>query len=155
MADRVSNNSEQWWQAGLKNLSPEQWEQLCDGCGLCCLHKLEDEETGELHYTRLACDLLNIKTCECSDYSQRFKKVPACLKLTPSNYPTMLPWLPSSCAYKRVAEGKALPQWHHLITGDKTTMHRLGLSVSGKVRHAKGIDEDDFQDHLLHWVDCE
>jgi hypothetical protein len=124
VADQVSNKSDPWWQAGLNNLSTEQWEQLCDGCGLCCLHKLEDEDTGDLHYTRLACDLFNTKTCECNDYANRFEKVPECLKLTPSNYPTMLPWLPSSCAYKRVAEGKALPEWHHLIAGDKKKMHR-------------------------------
>ncbi|MDZ7922986.1 MAG: YcgN family cysteine cluster protein [Marinagarivorans sp.] len=155
MADSVTRYGIKWWQAGLDDLSDEQWEQLCDGCGLCCLHKLEDEDTGEFHYTRLACNLLNTKTCECGDYANRFKKVPECLQLTPSNYSEMLPWLPGSCAYKRVAEGKSLADWHHLIAGDKTKMHRLGLSVSCKVRHAKGIAENDYQDHLLHWVDCE
>lgn len=146
---------EKWWQAGLDELTPQQWEQLCDGCGLCCLHKLEDEESGELHYTQLACRLLNTKTCECTQYQERFRHVPECIKITPTNYREMLPWLPSSCAYKRVANAQPLPLWHHLMTGDKISMHKCGASVSGKVISADGVAESDYQDYLLHWVDCD
>lgn len=152
MADIVKTS---WWEQGLDALNEEQWEQLCDGCGLCCLHKLEDEDTGELHYTQLACDLLNTNTCECSDYAERFKRVPDCLKLTQQNYPQILPWLPNSCSYKRVANAQALPPWHHLLTGSKHMMHSNNLSVKGKVQNARGIDPDDYQDYVLRWVDYE
>ena len=135
------NNQTQWWLNGLEVLNEDQWESLCDGCGLCCLHKLQDDETEEFYYTSLSCDLLNTKTCECTDYVNRFNKVPECLKLTKENYRDALPWLPSSCSYKRVANGHDLPDWHHLKVGSKALMHQHGLSVSGRVQHTKGIVE--------------
>ena len=87
----------QWWHNGLESLNEEQWESLCDGCGLCCLHKLQDDETDEFYYTSLSCNLLNTNTCECTDYANRFAKVPECLKLNKDNYRQALPWLPNSC----------------------------------------------------------
>ena len=150
-----NTESKFWWRQGLDALNSDQWEQLCDGCGLCCLHKLEDEETGEYHYTSLACDLLNTTSCECGDYENRTERVPECLTLTQQNYHQALPWLPNSCAYKRVAQGLDLPRWHHLRAGGKALMHKHGLSVSGKVQHAAGIDEDDYQEYVLQWVDGE
>jgi uncharacterized cysteine cluster protein YcgN (CxxCxxCC family) len=146
--------SVKWWQAGLEKLDAQQWELLCDGCGLCCLHKLQDEDSNEYHYTRLACELLDTKSCECSDYANRSQRVPGCLQLTLANYREMLPWLPNSCAYKRVANGQDLPNWHHLVTGSKLAMHKHGLSVSGKVQHVGAIQEDDYQDYILRWVDA-
>ena len=134
-------------------LNDEQWEHLCDGCGLCCLHKLEDEDTGEYHYTSLACDLLNTNSCECSDYAHRTERVPSCLKLTKDNYRDALPWLPNTCAYKLVAQGEALPRWHHLRAGNKKLMHRHNLSVKGKVKHAGNTPEQDYQEYILQWVD--
>ena len=148
-------SSEPWWQTDLEKLNHEQWEQLCDGCGLCCLHKLEDEQTGDIHYTELACELLDTTTCECRHYQQRSEYVPGCLQLTPANYRQALPWLPDSCAYKRVANRQPLPSWHHLLTGDKTMMHKRNASVSGKVMPATGIAEQDYQDYILRWIDLD
>ena len=142
-----------WWRNGLDALNDEQWEALCDGCGWCCLHKLEDDETGEVHYTSLACELLDLNSCQCSSYSERAQKVPNCLVLTKDNYREALPWLPETCAYKRVAEGRDLPKWHPLRSGVSNQLHLRGHSVMGKVRSAAGVCEDDYQDHLLKWVD--
>lgn len=150
----MSEKSPVWWEQGLQNLTPEQWELLCDGCGLCCLHKLEDEETGALHYTQLACSLLDTQTCQCRAYEQRFEHVPECIKITPSNYHEVLPWLPNSCAYKRVAQDLPLPSWHHLLTGNRSTVHEANASVCGKVRSSDGINEEDYQEYILHWVDA-
>ncbi len=147
--------SKRWWEKGLQNLTADQWELLCDGCGLCCLHKLEDEETGALHYTQLACPLLDTQSCQCRFYAQRFKHVPECMKITPSNYREALPWLPNSCAYKRVAQRLPLPSWHHLLTGERSTIHDVGASVRGRVRSSEGIEEEDYQEYILHWIDAD
>lgn len=152
--DQQTKNK-QWWHDGLEPLNEEQWEALCDGCGLCCLHKLQDDETDEFYYTSLSCNLLNTKTCECTDYANRFAKVPECLKLTKENYNEALPWLPNSCSYKRVANGQDLPRWHHLRAGNKALMHKHGMSVTDRVQHAQGIAEEDYQEYVLQWVDGE
>jgi uncharacterized protein len=120
------------WERPLESLSRTEWEALCDGCGKCCLHKLEDEDTGEVHFTNVACRLLDTTTARCKDYRHRRALVPDCLRLTPRVAATAA-WLPASCAYRLRADGKPLPDWHYLISGDRDAVHRAGASVAGKV----------------------
>lgn len=114
-----------WLEKKLEEMTFEEWESLCDGCGYCCLVKLEDADTGKVYKTSVACKLLDIETCRCKDYEHRLKKVPGCLKLTPDNLGD-IDWLPDSCAYKLLEAGKALPNWHPLIGGG---IHEAGQSV--------------------------
>ncbi len=117
-----------WETTALAAMSREQWESLCDGCALCCLQKLEDEDTGELFYTDLACRLLDLESTRCQDYQHRSQRVKDCLVLTP-NEPDAMAWLPRSCAYRRLTEGKDLPSWHPLRTGDPDSVHAAGISA--------------------------
>lgn len=117
-----------WKTLALTELSTEQWERLCDGCGWCCLHKLEDKDSGMVYYTRVACDLLDIDQCRCRDYSNRRNLVPDCRRLTPVLVGRMY-WLPPTCAYRRRWHHQSVPWWHHLNTGDRSLVHRLGKSV--------------------------
>lgn len=140
--------SERFWEdTPLDKLDRGQWEALCDGCGKCCLHKLEDEETGELFATNVACRLLDRRTAQCSDYRHRRAFVPDCVRLTPGNV-TSIDWLPSTCAYRLRAEGKPLPGWHYLVCGDREAVKRAGESVSGWT-----ISEDDAGELEHHMVD--
>jgi len=120
-----------WKQKSLAEMSASEWESLCDGCGLCCLEKLEDADTGAVSYTNVACRLLDVGTCRCTRYAERKRYVPNCERLTAINIGT-LSWLPSSCAYKLLADGKDLPWWHHLVSGDPSLVHRVGVSVRGR-----------------------
>jgi uncharacterized protein len=120
-----------WTKIKLAEMSDSQWESLCDGCGKCCLIRLEDEDTGDIHTTDVSCKLLDGASCRCSNYANRHDFVPDCVKLTPQNMDE-LSWLPKTCAYRLVAEGKPLFDWHHLISGDGNSVHRAGMSVSGK-----------------------
>lgn len=122
---------DRFWTLPIEALSKEEWEALCDGCGQCCLHKAEDEDTGDIYHTNVACSLLDIPSARCSDYKHRKAKVPDCVRLTPKLART-LPWLPDTCAYRLRADGEALADWHYLISGDPETVHRAGISVRGK-----------------------
>ena len=119
-----------FWEKPLHELSRAEWEALCDGCGKCCLHKLEDDETGELFRTNVACKLLDRRSGRCSDYRGRFAYVPDCIRLTARSVGD-LEWLPSTCAYRLRAAGESLPEWHYLICGDREAVHRAGMSVRG------------------------
>jgi len=122
---------ERFWELPLETLSREQWEALCDGCGQCCLHKVEDADTGEFYRTNVACKLLDLETARCSDYRHRRAFVPDCLRLTVRNAGS-LDWLPDSCAYRLRADGRPLPDWHYLVCGDREAVHRAGVSILGK-----------------------
>lgn len=135
-----------WKTKRLDQMSKAEWESLCDGCGKCCVNKLEDEETGEIFQTNVACKLLDPQSCLCSNYKARKKLVPDCIRLTPARIASM-DWLPSTCGYVRVANGKDLPSWHHLKTGTRETMHAAGKSVRGRT-----ISEDvagALEDHVV------
>lgn len=119
-----------WERFRLDELTPAEWEALCDGCGKCCLHKLEDEETGRIYRTNVACRLLDRETARCGNYRARKSLVPDCVQLTPAMVGT-LDWLPGSCAYRRIHEGRGLPDWHHLVSGDREAVHHVGASVRG------------------------
>lgn len=144
----MSESGPYWKIKRLEELTEEEWEALCDGCGWCCLFKLEDEDTGEVHYTRVACRLLELKTCRCQDYARRSELVPSCLRITPENVHS-LTWLPETCAYRRVAAGQDLPEWHYLISGDRRAVHLAGASALGKAISEYGVDIKELEDYLL------
>ncbi|WP_422138595.1 YcgN family cysteine cluster protein [Endozoicomonas sp. ALC020] len=137
-----------WQTQSLEQMTPEEWESLCDGCGRCCLQKLEDEETGEVHNTSLACQLLDIHSCRCSDYEHRKEKVPQCLKLTAGDIPHFH-WLPDTCAYRLLAEGKSLFDWHPLISGNPNSVHLAGISVRAFAQSETSVPEEDWEDYII------
>ncbi len=137
-----------WLEKTLEQMTPEEWEALCDGCGLCCLVKLEDEESGEVRTTSVSCRLLNIETCRCTDYSNRLEKVSMCEQLSLKNISSKQ-WLPESCAYKRLHAGKKLPDWHPLISGDKKTVHDAGVSVKFFALPEEYIHPEQLEDFLM------
>ncbi|MEZ0582407.1 YcgN family cysteine cluster protein [Erwinia sp. STN24] len=136
-----------WQQKTLEQMSDEEWESLCDGCGQCCLNKLQDADTDEIYFTNVACNQLNIKTCQCRNYERRFELEEDCIKLTRDNLPTFS-WLPPSCAYRVLAEGKNLPVWHPLRSGSKAAMHAVRISV----RHiaVRESEVQDWEDHIIN-----
>jgi uncharacterized protein len=136
-----------WKTKSLDEMSRSEWESLCDGCGRCCLNKLEDEDTGQFLYTRTACKLLHLGTCQCTDYPNRARRVPDCVTLTPENVGT-LGWLPRTCAYRLLDEGQSLAWWHPLVSGRKETVVEAGISVAGEAYSEEGITTDELIDHL-------
>jgi uncharacterized cysteine cluster protein YcgN (CxxCxxCC family) len=138
-----------WEEKSLAEMSREEWESLCDGCARCCLVKLEDEESGELYYTSVVCRYLDIGQCSCGVYAERTRLVPDCLQVTQENV-TQLYWMPQSCAYRLLAEGKSLPDWHPLVSGNRQSVHRAGISVRGYAISEQDLDdEDDLEDFIL------
>lgn len=135
-----------WETIPLDRMSRAQWESVCDGCGKCCIHKLEDDETGELHPTNIACRLLDRRSGQCSDYRHRHAFVPECVRLTPRKL-RQIDWLPRTCAYRLLDEGKPLPEWHHLVSGDREAVHRAGESVRGWT--VSEDDVGDFENHVI------
>jgi len=137
-----------WKTKTLDEMTREEWESLCDGCGRCCLHKLRDDDTGVIAWTNVACRLLDTQTCQCSDYKHRRRRVPDCVRLTPEAL-AEIDWLPPSCAYRRLGEGRDLAWWHPLVSGDPETVHSAGISVRGRA-----IDERTagaLEDHITAW----
>ncbi len=140
-----------FWRRPLAALTAPEWESLCDGCGRCCLVKLEDEDTANVFYTDVGCALLDAGSCRCSDYAGRQARIPDCVKLTPDALLT-ISWLPPTCAYRLVDEGRDLPWWHPLISGDPETVHAAGISVRGRVAASESdVAVEDMPDHLVTW----
>ena len=140
-----------WQRKTLAQMTAAEWESLCDGCGRCCLNKLEEEETGDIYFTSVACKLLDAKSCGCRDYPNRQKLVPDCVQLTSRNVPR-IPWLPPTCGYRLVAEGQDLYWWHPLVSGDPDTVHEAGVSVRGRVGASEvDVPDDGLEDWIVNW----
>lgn len=138
-----------WETVPLDRMSTAEWEALCDGCGKCCLNKIEFEDTGEVAFTRLACRLLDGESCRCTQYPIRHQFVPDCVSLTPAKLPEIAYWLPRSCAYRLLLQGDPLPDWHPLVTGDPESVHKAGASVQGWTVPEYAVDEDDWEDYII------
>lgn len=141
--------NEFWKTKTLTQFTKQEWDAVCDGCGKCCLYKLEDADTAEIHYCNVACRLLDTDTCRCTDYSNRRQRVPDCVKLTPA-LAVDFSWLPSTCAYRLLAAGEDLPDWHPLVSKDPETVHFYGISVRGRVISEEGIDC--LEDYIVDWA---
>lgn len=153
-----------WEDKQLEDMSPSEWESLCDGCGKCCLHKYIDDDNAEqqtptdkiregeqIHFTNIVCSLLNTKSCSCTKYEQRSELVPDCVKLTKQNLKDIF-YMPSSCSYRRLYEGRGLPSWHPLLNrGAKSKMHKAGMSIRGKTVYEHDVDMQDFENYIVIW----
>lgn len=137
-----------WETKTLGEMSPSEWEALCDGCGRCCLEKIRDEDTGETLVAGVSCEFLDLENCRCSVYPDRLRRNPDCIPLSPENLDEIA-WLPSTCAYRLIAEGRPLKWWHPLISGDPGTVHKAGISVRGKVVSGRYVHPDDIIKHVL------
>ena len=147
--DRSGLTDRFWEDKSFDALSSPEWEALCDGCGKCCLNKLEDEDTGEVALTRISCRLLDNDSCLCSNYPNRRKFVSECISLTAQNITDHLYWLPQTCAYRLVYEGRPLFDWHPLISGDPETVHRAGVTLRGWTISETSVDDDDWEDYVI------
>ena len=145
---RMSMTPRFWEHKTLEELTPREWEALCDGCAKCCLNKLEDEATGQIWYTNVACDLLDLDTCRCGDYPNRSRRVPDCVVLTPRKS-RELKWMPETCAYRLLAEGRPLPDWHPLVSGDPRSLIHSHHRICGRVIHER--EAGDLEHHLITW----
>ena len=139
-----------WKTKTLFEMTPEEWEALCDGCGKCCLEKVVFEDDGTLAFTNIACRLLNRKTCRCRHYAERSRYVPECMPIRPENIKEYY-WLPKTCAYRLLNEGKDLPEWHPLVSGNPVSVHAAGMSAAGRCISPK--PEEEFQKHIVEWDD--
>lgn len=147
----VSSASKPFWQdKSLSEMSATEWESLCDGCGKCCLIRLEDDETGDIYTTDVHCKLFDNQSCQCTDYPNRKAKVPDCVILKPSTV-AQLKWMPRTCSYRLLSEGKDLPDWHHLRTGSRNTIHDQGMSVQGATVSEVGLSEAELMERLTVW----
>lgn len=139
-----------WESKTLTEMNREEWEGLCDGCGKCCMIKLEDEETSLIHYTSVVCRYLNQAKCTCTVYSTRKKLVPTCVVLQPNELDNLY-WMPSTCAYRLLHEGRKLPVWHPLITGNRQAMKNSGNTVTGRVLSEEFVHDEDLEAHIVDW----
>jgi len=157
----MTENKQVFWQTkSLTEMNRDEWESLCDHCGKCCLVKLQDDSDdehnteehaqGSVYYTNVICNLFDKSNGHCTDYWNRETLVPTCLRLTQDNL-AELEWMPPSCSYRRVMEGRGLPSWHHLITGDKSTIHEKNKSVLGRVVFENEVDENNLEEHIITW----
>ncbi|MCL6708267.1 YcgN family cysteine cluster protein [Pseudomonas sp. R2.Fl] len=143
--------SEPYWKTKtLAEMSDREWEALCDGCGLCCLNKLEDWDSGDVVFTSVACRLLDGESCRCKDYDNRKATVPDCIRLTVEMVDT-IPWLPPTCAYRLVRDGEDLYWWHYLVSGDRETVHQAGISARGRTVSEEEVPVEDFEDYVVDW----
>ena len=147
----MTNKQHFWEQKKLADVTPDEWESLCDGCAQCCVVKLEDADTGDVHFTDVVCHLLDQQRCRCTDYPHRSIRVPDCVLLTPDNL-DRLSWMPYSCAYRRLAEGRGLAWWHPLVSGSSDSVHESAASVRGKVVSEEYVEEDDLELHVIDWI---
>ena len=141
-----------WETKSLDSMTNEEWESLCDGCGRCCLHKLVNDETGDVFYTRVACRLLNAESGRCERYSERLSEVEDCLNVRRMRS-AELAWMPNTCAYRRIAEGKSLPDWHPLLSGDPASVVSAGIAVAGRTISEEHADLDNLETEIIEWVD--
>ena len=139
-----------WEEKKLSEMTAPEWESLCDNCGKCCLHKLEDEDSGTVYYTSVVCDLIDLNSCHCTRYSERCTLVPDCLDLKQHDFAEYT-WLPATCAYKLLANGETLPEWHPLISGTPESVKEAGVSISSYAMKESGID--DLEEHIIQWLD--
>ncbi|MDQ2090192.1 YcgN family cysteine cluster protein [Marimonas arenosa] len=147
--DRSGLRRRFWESTPLTHMSQKEWEALCDGCGKCCLNKLEDEETGEVALTRVACRLFDDDTCRCAQYDIRRQFVPDCISLTPATIPKHAYWLPKTCAYRLLWAGESLPDWHPLLSGTAQSVHDAGVSMQHRTVPEFEVEEDDWEDHII------
>jgi uncharacterized cysteine cluster protein YcgN (CxxCxxCC family) len=140
-----------WQTKQLHEMTHSEWESVCDGCAKCCLVQLQDEETEQLVFTSIACDLLNAGSCQCSDYANRSTKVPSCMTMTPETVEECAEFAPASCAYRLLLEGKPLPPSHHLLSGSRETIHQTGNSVRGRIKLEREVKLDDLEDYVVGW----
>ncbi|MEM9578682.1 MAG: YcgN family cysteine cluster protein [Pseudomonadota bacterium] len=147
--DRGGLSPRFWERKPLRKMTPQEWEALCDGCGKCCLNKLEDEETGAVALTRVACRLLDDETCRCAHYDNRHQFVPDCIVLRPDNLDTHAYWMPETCAYRLLWQGNPLPDWHPLISGTPHSVHAAGISVRGITLSEFDVPEEEWEEHVI------
>lgn len=152
MTDQDRQTQQDFWRhKTLQEMTPVEWESLCDGCAKCCLHKLEDEDSGQVYYTRVVCRYLD-DSCRCGEYQRRNELVPNCVWLKPEDV-KLFHWLPSTCAYRLVADKKPLPDWHPLLSGRAESVHEAGVSIKGRALSEEYVHPDGMEEHIIHWVE--
>ena len=154
MKKDIKPNKKFWETKKLSEMTKEEWESLCDGCGRCCLNKLEFEDSKKIYFTNVACKLLDPAGCHCSDYKNRQEMVPDCISLNKKNI-SELDYMPNTCAYRLLANGKKLYDWHPLISGSRESVHKANISVRNKVVSEESYTDDDLEDHIIYWVSAE
>lgn len=147
----MSSDKPFWQTVPLADMNKQQWESLCDGCAKCCLHKLEDEEDGEVYYTKVVCRYMD-DDCRCTEYQRRNELVPNCVWLKPEDVESFH-WLPSTCAYRLVHEGQPLPSWHPLVSGCAESVHEAGISIKGRALSEEYVHPEGYEEHIIHWVE--
>lgn len=138
-----------WTRIPLADMTDEEWEALCDGCGKCCLNKLEDEDSAEVAFTRIACRLFDDATCQCANYAERKIHVPECIQLTPKGMEAVAYFMPETCAYRLLHEGKPLHWWHPLVSGSSETVHEAGVSARGITVNEYEVADEDWEDYVI------